>query len=87
LKKVLLAILYAVSFSVLLGTQDAFADAFTFSDSATAGEPDDIKSMVLLVASIGTNIAIFGLVGVIIAGTAAQAVWFVHKRRKKSENS
>lgn len=87
MNKILLAILFAVSFSVLLGSQDAFADTFAFSDDATGEEPQDIKSMVLLVASVGTQIAIFGLVGVIIAGAVGQTVWFVHKRRKKSENS
>ncbi len=86
LNKVLLAILFAVSFSVLLGSQDAFADTFTFSDAVTGGEPNDIKSSLLLVASIGTNVAIYGLVGITIAGVAGHAVWFVHRRRK-SENS
>ncbi len=86
MNKVLLVILFAVSFSVLLGSQDAFADTFAFSDDATGEEPQDIKSMVLLVASVGTQIAIFGLVGVIIAGAVGQTVWYIH-RRKKSENS
>jgi len=84
LNKVLLAGLFAVSFSVLLGSQDAFADTFTFSDAVTGGEPNDIKSSLLLVASIGTNVAIFGLVGVAIAGAAAQVVWFLHKKKKKN---
>ncbi len=86
MNKVLLAILFAVSFSVLLGSQDAFADTFTFSDAVTGGEPNDIKSSLLLVASIGTNVAIYGLVGVAIAGAVGQTVWYIH-RRKKSENS
>ncbi len=46
----------------------------------------DINTVSLLVASIGTNPIITGLVGITIAGVAGQAVWFVH-RRKKSKNS
>ena len=46
----------------------------------------DIDTTTLLVASIGTNPVITGLVAITIAGVAVQAVWFVHRRRK-SENS
>jgi len=46
----------------------------------------DINTASLLVAAIGTNPVITGLVAVTIAGVAGQAIWFVHRRRK-SENS
>jgi len=46
----------------------------------------DIDTTALLVASIGTNPVITGLVGITLAGITGQAVWFVHRRRK-SENS
>ena len=46
------------------------------------GELLDINSVSLLVASIGTNPIITGLVGITIAGISGQTVWFIHKRRK-----
>ena len=45
----------------------------------------DIDTTALLVASIGTNPVITTLMGITIAGVAGQAVWFVHKRKKKVE--
>ena len=46
----------------------------------------DIDTTALLIASIGTNPIITGLVGITLAGVAGQVAWFVH-RRKKSRNS
>ena len=46
------------------------------------GELLDINTVSLLVASIGVNPVITGLVGITLAGVALQAVWFVHRRRK-----
>ena len=43
----------------------------------------EINSVSLLVGSIGVNPVITGLVGITLAGVAGQAVWFVHRRRKK----
>jgi len=54
--------------------------------SMIGGALMDIDTTALLVASIGTNPIITGLVAVTLAGVAGQAVWFVH-RRKKSKNS
>lgn len=42
----------------------------------------DIDTTSLLVASIGTNPVIAGLVGITLAGVAGQVAWFVHKRKK-----
>ena len=46
----------------------------------------EINTLSLLVASIGVNPIITGLVGITIAGIVGQTAWFVHRRRK-SENS
>jgi hypothetical protein len=46
----------------------------------------DIDTTALLVVAIGTNPVNTVLMGITLAGVAAQSVWFVH-RRKKSENS
>jgi len=54
--------------------------------SMIGGELLDINTVSLLVASIGVNPVITGLIGITLAGVAGQAVWFVHRRRK-SENS
>ncbi len=43
----------------------------------------EINTLPLLVGAIGTNPIITGLVGITIAGVAGQAVWFVHRRKKK----
>ena len=48
------------------------------------GELLDINTVSLLVASIGVNPVITGLVGITIAGVAGQAIWFIHKRRTKN---
>ena len=42
----------------------------------------DINTASLLVAAIGTNPVITGLVAITMSGVAAQAVWFVHRRKK-----
>jgi len=51
--------------------------------SMIGGELLDINTVSLLVASIGTNPIITGLVGITLAGVAGQAVWFIHRRKKK----
>ena len=43
----------------------------------------DINTLSLLVGAIGVNPIITGLVGITIAGVAGQAVWFIHRRKKK----
>lgn len=43
----------------------------------------DIDTTALLVASIGTNPVLTGLVGITLAGVMGQVAWFVHKRKKK----
>jgi len=45
----------------------------------------EINTVSLLLGSIGVNPVITGLVGITIAGVAGQAVWFVHRRKKKVE--
>jgi len=47
------------------------------------GDLLDINTLPLLVGAIGVNPVITGLVGITIAGVAGQAVWFVHRRKKK----
>ena len=47
------------------------------------GELLDINTISLLVGAIGVNPIITALVGITIAGVAGQAVWFVHRRKKK----
>jgi len=47
------------------------------------GELLDINTLPLLVSAIGVNPIITALVGITIAGVAGQAVWFVHRRKKK----
>jgi len=42
----------------------------------------DIDTTALLVAAVGTNPIITGLVAITLAGVAGQAIWFVHKKRK-----
>jgi len=46
----------------------------------------DIDTVPLLVGAIGVNPIITGLVAITMGGVAAQAAWFVHRRRK-SKNS
>ena len=46
----------------------------------------DIDTTALLVAAVGTNPVITGLVAITLAGVAGQAVWFVHKRRKEQKD-
>ena len=43
------------------------------------------RSYKLFEGAIGVNPVITGLVGITLAGVAAQAIWFVNSR-KKSEN-
>jgi len=57
-----------------------FAEAL---NSMIGGELLAINTVPLLVGAIGTNPIITGLVGITIAGVAGQAVWFVHRRKKK----
>jgi len=45
----------------------------------------ETNTLPLLVGAIGVNPIITGLVGITIAGVAGQAVWFVHRRKKKVE--
>jgi len=47
------------------------------------GELLDINTLPLLVGAIGVNPVITALVAITMGGVAAQAVWFVHRRRKK----
>ena len=54
---------------------------FGITMQTVGGELLDINTVSLLVASIGVNPVITGLVGITIAGVAGQAVWFVHRRR------
>jgi len=68
--------------AILIGNH-CFAEALS---SMIGGILMDIDTTALLLASIGTNPVITGLVAVTLAGVAGQAVWFVHRRRK-SENS
>jgi len=63
----------------------AFCGQLTFpmNMGMVGGELLDINTVSLLVGAIGTNPIITALVGITIAGVAGQAVWFVHRRRKK----
>ena len=56
-------------------------------NSMIGGAILDIDTTALLVASIGTNPVITGLVAVTLAGVAGQAAWFIHRRKKKVQNS
>ena len=56
---------------------------FPMDMSMIGGELLDINTVSLLVGAIGTNPVITGLVAVSIAGVVGQAVWFVHKKKKK----
>lgn len=47
----------------------------------------EIDNYALLVAAIGVNPVITGLVGITVAGVVGQAVWFVYKKRKLSKKS
>ena len=51
--------------------------------SMIGGTLANINTVSLLVGAIGTNPIITGLVGITLAGVAGQAVWFVHRRKKK----
>jgi hypothetical protein len=42
----------------------------------------DIDTSALLVAAVGTNPVITGLVGITLAGLIVQAAWFIHKKKK-----
>ena len=46
----------------------------------------EINTTSLLLASIGTNPVITGLVGITIAGVAWQAVWFIHKKKNSNKS-
>ena len=56
---------------------------FGLAMGAVGGELLDINTVSLLVGAIGTNPVITGLVAVTLAGVVGQAVWFVHRRKKK----
>ena len=43
----------------------------------------DIDTVSLLAGTIGIDPLLTGLIGITIGGLAVQAVWFVHRRRKK----
>ena len=60
---------------------------FGLTLGAVGGELLEINTVSLLVAAIGTNPVITALVGITIAGVAGQAIWFVHRRKKKILNS
>ena len=49
---------------------------------AIGGELLDINYVSLFIGAIGVNPVITGLVAITMGGVAAQAVWFVHRRRK-----
>jgi len=51
--------------------------------SMIGGALMDIDSMSLLVGAIGVNPIITGLVAITMGGVAAQAIWFVNRRRVK----
>jgi len=53
--------------------------------SAIGGVLMNIDTTALLVASIGTNPVITGLVALTMAGIAGQAAWFIHRRKKKKK--
>ncbi len=57
-----------------------FAEALS---SMIGGELLAINTLPLLVGAIGVNPIITGLVAITLAGVAAQAIWFVHRRNKK----
>ncbi len=59
-----------------------FAEALS---SIIGGTLLEINTIPLLVGAIGTNPIITGLVGITLAGVAGQAVWFVHRKKKKVE--
>jgi len=65
--------------SVLLNNH-CFAQALS---SIIGGELLAINTLPLLVGAIGVNPVITGLVAITMGGVAAQAVWFVHRRKKK----
>ena len=52
--------------------------------SMVGGTLLEIDNYALLVAAIGTNPVITGLVAVTLAGVVGQAVWFVHRKKKNS---
>lgn len=56
---------------------------FGIALGAVGGELLDINTASLLIGAIGTNPVITGLVGITLAGIVGQAVWFIHKKRKK----
>ncbi len=45
----------------------------------------DTDTVSLLAGSIGIDPLLTGLIGITIGGLAVQAVWFVHRRKKKNE--
>ena len=55
-------------------------------NSMIGGAILDIDTASLLVAAIGTNPVITGLVAVTLAGVAGQAAWFIHRRKKKNSS-
>ena len=67
--------------AVLLNNH-CFAQAL---NNLVGGELLGINTLPLLVGAIGTNPIITGLLGITLAGVAGQAVWFVHRKKKKVE--
>ena len=45
-----------------------------------------IDTTAVLVAAIGTDPVITGLVAITMAGVAGQAAWFIHRRKKKNSS-
>ena len=52
--------------------------------AAIGGALLDIDTTAVLVAAIGTDPIITGLVAITMAGVAGQAAWFIHKRKKNT---
>ncbi len=46
----------------------------------------ELDNYALLVASIGTNPVITGLVGITLAGVAVQVAWFIHKKKNSNKS-
>jgi len=53
---------------------------------AVGGLMIPVDTVVLLAAAIGVDPLITGLVAITMAGVAAQAVWFVHRRKKNNSS-
>ena len=71
----------------ICGEGTAISDMMCVVSMAVGGYFLEVDKYALIVAGIGVDPVITGLVALTIAGVAGQVAWFIHRRKKKILNS